>query len=65
MNDLQTLNASPITMKVNGERPHYYHVICYDLIVETMIKNGEKVIDAEMARFCLVCAQEKVMQAQV
>ena len=51
-------------MRQNGERPHYYHVICYDLIVDQMRKSGDKLNGADATHFCLTCSQEKKMKKE-
>ena len=52
-------------MRKNAERPHYYHVICYDLIVDDMKKSsGEKMHGADKAEYCLVCDQDKKMMKE-
>ena len=51
---------APLRMRKNAERPHYYHVICYDLIVDELKKNSsEKMHGVDKAEYCLVCDQEK------
>lgn len=67
-NNSMTLNSTPIVMKVNEKRPHFYHVICYDLMLETMTQNAEnskKVNQAQRALFCLVCQQEKIAKDEI
>ena len=40
---LTNRNQAPIRMKVNELRPHFYHVICYDLLMETIAERAENV----------------------
>ena len=63
MNSSLTFNKTPINMKVIEKRPHFYHVICYDLMMETMAERAEnvkKINQAQRALYCLVCNQEKI-----
>ena len=48
------------------DRQHFYHVICYDLMVETMRKNKKttKMKGADRAEFCLVCQQEGYLKKE-
>jgi len=63
---LNTSRNSALKMVQNSKRPHYYHVICYDLIVKSMKENSKshKLKGADAAEFCLVCHQEDYLKRE-
>ena len=63
-NALNSSHQSALKMVQNSKRPHYYHVICYDLIVKTMKDIGHNLKGADAAEFCLVCNQEEHLKRE-
>ena len=65
-NALNSSHNSALKMVQNSKRPHYYHVICYDLIVKSMKETGKgyNLKGADAAEFCLVCNQEEHLKRE-